>query len=81
MYVTQQLKFNSQINTAIKKLCGKNLNAGMFSGKFTETVKSFISKDETCNFMNGVKGTPAYWKKILFEVLGMVKQAGLPTFL
>ena len=44
--VTQQLKLNSQINIAIKKFCGRNLNAGKFSGKFTETVKSFISKDE-----------------------------------
>ena len=38
--VTRQLKLNSQTNIAIKKLCGKNLNTGMFSGKFTETVKS-----------------------------------------
>ena len=31
--------------------------------------------------MNTVKGTPAYWKILLFEVLAMVKQLGLPTFL
>ena len=30
--------------------------------------------------MSSVKGTPAYWKKFLFEVLAMVKQVGLPTF-
>ena len=30
--------------------------------------------------MSSIKGTPAYWKKILFEVLGMVKQLGIPTF-
>ena len=44
--VTQQLKLNGQINIAIKKLCGRNLHGGMFSGKFTEKVKYFISKDE-----------------------------------
>ena len=77
--VTRQLKLNSQINIAIKKLCGRNLNAGMFSGKFTETVKSFISKDEAYNFMSSIKGTPAYWEKFLFQVLGMVKQIGLAT--
>ena len=27
-----------------------------------------------------MKGTPAYWKNFLFEVLAMVKQLGLPTF-
>ena len=52
----------------------------MLSNNFSETVKSFIAKDEGFNFMNSVKGTPAYWKKILFEVMAMVKQLGLQTF-
>ena len=30
--------------------------------------------------MNTIKGTPAYWKKFLYEVLALVKQLGLPTF-
>ena len=30
--------------------------------------------------MNAVKGTPAYWKKLLYEVLAMVKQLRIPTF-
>ena len=30
--------------------------------------------------MSSIKGTPAYWKKKLFEVLAMVKQLGIPTF-
>ena len=30
--------------------------------------------------MKTVKGTPVYWKKILHDVLAMVKQLGLPTF-
>ena len=31
-------------------------------------------------FMNQLKGTPAYWKRFLLEVLAMVKQLGLPTY-
>ena len=30
--------------------------------------------------MMHIKGTPAYWKKVLYEVLAMVKQLGLPIF-
>ena len=30
--------------------------------------------------MNNLKGTPAYWKRFLLEVLAMVKQLGLPTY-
>ena len=30
--------------------------------------------------MSSIKGTPAYWENVLFEVLAMVKQLGIPTF-
>ena len=30
--------------------------------------------------MSSVKGTPAYWKQFLHEVLAMVKQLGIPTY-
>ena len=52
-----------------------------FLKKITATVNSFISKDEAwADLMSSIKGTPTYWKKFLFEVFGMVKQVGLPTF-
>ena len=57
-----------------------NLTVGMLSRNFTETVQHFIASDEAFSFMNTIKGTPAYWKKFLHEVLAIVKQLGLPTF-
>ena len=45
-----------------------------------ETVQSFICEDQSYQFMNSIKGTPAYWKHFLYDVLAMVKQLGLPTF-
>ena len=51
----------------------------MLSQSFAETVQSFVGKDEAYRFMNAIKGTPAYWKKFLYEVMAMVKQLGLPT--
>ena len=30
--------------------------------------------------MSCTKGTPTYWKKILFDVLAIMKQLGVPTF-
>ena len=30
--------------------------------------------------MSSVKGTPAYWKQVLLEVLAMVKKLGVPTY-
>ena len=78
--VMQQLNLQSQINIAMKKVCAGHLTAGMLSHNFSERVKEFIAKDDAYHFMNTIKGTPAYWKKFLYEVLAMVKQLGLPTF-
>ena len=64
----------------MKKITGSNLTAGMFSQNFKENVRTFIANDEAFNFMNTSKGTPAYWKRFLLEVLAMVKQLGVPTF-
>ena len=78
--VTQHLNLNSCINIAMQKIKADSLTAGMMSSNFKERVKSFIASDDAFTFMNSLKGTPAYWKRFLFEVLAMVKQLGLPTF-
>ena len=53
--VTQQLKTNSQINIALKKVCGGQLTAQMLRNNFSETVKVFLSKDEAYQFMGNIK--------------------------
>ena len=78
--VLQHLNLNGSINIAMKKIKADGLTAGTLSQDFKERIKSFVANDEAYNFMNTVKGTPAYWKRFLFEVLAMVKQLGLPTY-
>ena len=78
--VVQQLNLSNQMNIAMKKVSSTNLTAGMFSNNFKETVRQFVSNDKAFGFMSTIKGTPAYWKKFLQEVLAMVKQLGPPTF-
>ena len=79
-HVVQQNNLRNRINIAMKKVAGNNLTAGMFSQNFKATVNTFIANDEAFSFMNTIKGTPAYWKRFLLEVLAMVKQLGIPTF-
>ena len=43
-------------------------------------VIKFIVRDKAYSFINAIKGTPAYWKKFLHEVLAIVKKLGIPTF-
>ena len=64
----------------MRKVTSDKLTAGMLSSNFKDKVKYFIASDQAFTFMNGSKGTPAYWKKFLFDFLAMVKQLGCATF-
>eukprot|EP00111_Clytia_hemisphaerica_P014081 TCONS_00041443-protein len=76
----QHLNLNNSINTALKKIQTEGLTAGQLSQNFKETISNLVANDNAYSFMNNLKGTPAYWKRLLYEVLAMVKQLGLPTF-
>ena len=79
-FVSQQTNLRNQVNVAMRKVSGRNISAGMLSDNFKETVKNFIANEEAYSFMNSVKGSPAYWKIMLSDVLAMVKQLGTPSF-
>ena len=74
------MNLRSQINIAMKKVCGQSLTANMFQDNFKDTVKSFLADENAYSFMNTIKGSPAYWKNTLSDVLAMVKQLGIPSF-
>ena len=76
----QHLNLNNSINTALKKIQTEGLTAGRLSQNFKETISNLIANDDAFSFMSNLKGSPAYWKKFLYETLAMVKQLGLPTW-
>ena len=73
-FVSQQTNLRNQINVAMRKVSGSNINAGMLTDNFKERVRNFVANEEAYTFMNTVKGSPAYWKNMLSDVLAMVKQ-------
>ena len=80
--VLQKQQLNSQINIAMRKASLDTLTAGLLSRNFKKTVKRFIAQDKayTYSFMSPIKGTPAYWKKFMKDVMAIVKQLEIPTF-
>ena len=76
----QKLNLSNQINIAMREVTSSQLTAGMLSSNFNEKVREFVASNPAFTFMNSIEGTPAYWKKFLFDVLAMVKQLGVPTF-
>ena len=57
----------------MKKVLSNDLTAGMLSKNFKQRVQEFIAKDKAFSFMSSIKGTPAYWKKFLHQVLAKIK--------
>ena len=78
--VMQNIQLNDQISITLRKITSNSVNTKMLSNNFKTTVQQFISQDKAYSFMSSIKGTPAYWEKILIEVLAMIKQLGTPTF-
>ena len=60
----------------MKKTISNNLTAGILSKNVKQRVKELIAQDKA----SSIKGTPAYWKTFLHQVLAMVKQLGTPRF-
>ena len=56
------------------------VTAGSVMENYKESVKRLLSSENAYSFMRSVRGTPAYWKQFLFEVLAMVKQLGISTY-
>ena len=46
---------------------------------FKGTIERFVPSENLFSFMSSVKGTPAYWKQFLYDVVVMIKQLGIPT--
>ena len=57
----------------MRKVTSNNLTAGMLNKSFKLTVKQFMAQDKANSFLNFIKGTLEYWKKVIHEVLAMVK--------
>ena len=65
----------------MKKNKPGTLTAGMVKINFKAAIENFVASDNAFSFMSSVKGTPAYWKQFLYDILAMVKQLGIPTYL
>ena len=57
---------------------GQALTAGHL--KNSDIVQQMIRSDDAYKFLKNVRGSPAYFQRVMYEVLGMIRQLGLPTW-
>ena len=55
------------------------LNTSMFQN-YKEQIQNIVKSDHTFYFINSIKGSQAYSKKLQSEVLAMIKQLSYPSF-
>ena len=68
------------MNFAMHKIKPSTLTAGTVKSNLKGTIERFVASDNASLFMTSVKGTPAYWKQLLYDVLAMIKQLGISTY-
>ena len=78
--ILEQHHLRPSINISLYKVQGTQLTAGSVRQNYKQSVKRLLSNENVFRFMSSVKGTPAYWKQLFYEVLAMVKQQEIPTY-
>ena len=57
---------------------GEFLTAGAVQDK--HILQQMMQRDDAYRFLKNVRGSPAYFQRVMYEVLGMIRQLGLPTW-
>ena len=60
-----------------KTIDGQVVNAGMLCN--SDVLNRLVKNEQAHKFLNNVRGSPAYWKHELYEVLAMLHSLGIPT--
>ena len=78
--VFEQHHLRLSINYTMHKIKAGTLTTGTIKNNFKGIIERFVASDNAFSLMSSVKGTSAYWKQFLYDVLDMVKQLGTPKY-
>lgn len=56
------------------------ITARVVKKDFKITIEKFVASGSVFSFMSSIKGTPAYWKQFLYDVIAIVRQTGIPKY-
>ena len=78
-FITEQKKVSDNINIAQKKVHGQFLTASQIRTS-VQALQNLICQDQANVLLRQIRGTLAYWRQFMYEVVAMVKQLGIPTW-
>ena len=87
LFAAQYAVEHDQVDN-LQSIVIRQLKGGQFQGqkitagdlKNTEKLNQLVQKDYAYRILKDVRGTPAYWQKVHYEVLAMIRQLGIPTW-
>ena len=82
-YMVEDKQVHDAENIAMRQAQGRRhigavLTAGSVKNK--EVLRQMVQRDDAYKFLKQVRGSPAYFQKVQYEVLALIRQLGLPTW-
>ena len=82
-YAVEHDQVDNLQSIAIRQMKGRHFQGQKITAgdlKNTEKLNQLVQKDYAYRILKDVRGTPAYWQKVHYEVLAMIRQLGIPTW-
>ena len=48
--------------------------------KNQQVIQQMIQKDDAYHFLKNMRGSPAYFQRVMYDMLAMIRQLGIPTW-
>ena len=82
-YAAEYQQINSLTSVVMRQVPGRiyrgqRVTAGDL--KDPTRLSELIQRDKAYKLLKQVRGTPAYWQKVHYDVLAMIRQLGIPTW-
>lgn len=79
LHIAERKQISDSVQIAMRKTQGlENVTAS--SLRSSSTLKTFVSKDLAYMIFKNIRGSPAYWQRAMYDLLGMVRQLGKFTW-
>ena len=78
-FIIEQKKLSDSINIAPTKVHGQSLTASHLTSN-AQSLENLGYQNQAYLFLRQIQGTPPYWQRLMYEIVSMVKQLGIPTW-
>ena len=82
-YAAEYQQINSLTSVVMRQVPGRMYRGERVTAgdlKDPTRLSELIQRDKAYKLLKQVRGTPAYWQKVHYDVLAMIRQLGIPTW-